>query len=278
MAELETFLSGFQYDDEDAGGGGDETVRQRHAREVCELKERVRALKASAKKAEREAVVAQIASLEAEQRARHARELVEAGLGALSLGDESTRRPKKGNKARERKEREEAERDARMADARKNAGPAKRDLENAQLCVQLAPLGLRVREVIADGHCLFRAVACQLTDADAQPADEAVWALRGTAVEHMRAHAADFLPFFEATESAPTLDAYCAEMATTAAWGGQLELRALAQALGRTLRVHQAGIAPVVMNGGAGGVAVELSYHQHAYGLGEHYNAVQPTS
>lgn len=275
-ADEQDFLSGFVFEEDEASAGGEsESVAQRHARERRELKERIRELKAAAKKSERAAVLEQIGKLEAEQEERHARELAQGLVGALSLDDENARKPKKGSKARDKKQREEAEREARLAEGRKNAGPAKGDLENKQLGAQLAPLGLRVHEVLADGHCLFRAVACQLPDAHERPADEAVWALRVKAVEQIRANSADYLPFFEPTESTPTLEAYCAAMASTAAWGGQMELRALAQALGRTLRVHQAGAPPVVMNGEAEGEALELSFHQHAYGLGEHYNAVR---
>lgn len=276
MAEgegLDNFLSGFEFDDAEPGGGAPEPIGQRHEREARELKEQIRALKASAKKSERPAVLEQVGKLEAEQSGRHARELAEEGLSGLSI---SGARPKKGSKTRERKQREEAEREARLAEGRKNAGPAKGALESEALGAQLAPLGLRVHEVAADGHCLFRSVAYQLAGAEGQPADAAVWALREKAAAQIRAHAADYLPFFEPTESAPSLEAYCSEMASTAAWGGQLELRALAQALGRSLRVHQAGAPPVVMNGGAQGSPVELSFHQHAYGLGEHYNAVRP--
>ncbi|KAJ1639613.1 hypothetical protein T492DRAFT_936374 [Pavlovales sp. CCMP2436] len=197
-----------------------------------------------------------------------------AGLGALSLAD-GGKRGKKGSKAREKKQREEAEREARMVEARNSAGPDKGALEAKQLDVQLAPLGLRVQEVMADGHCLFRAVAYQVSDTSARPMEDMVWDLRKKSVAHLQAHAVDFEPFFEPTESAPSFEAYCAEMASTAAWGGQMELRALAQVIGRSLRVHQAGAPPVVMNEEAAGEPVELSFHQHAYGLGEHYNALQ---
>jgi OTU domain-containing protein 6 len=284
-----------EQDDAQAGDGSaatgarEEPLAQRHARESKALKERAREMRAGAKKSERAVVTAQIDSLEAEQRGRHAREAAEDALGGLSL-DGRGKLAKGGgggagkpSKAAAKKQKEDAAREARMAEARSTAGPNKGALESAQLVAQLAPLGLRVAEVGADGHCLFRAVGVQL-EAAAQGAlsDEAVWALRRQAVAHIRAHAAEYAPFFEPTETAPTLADYCAQMASEAVWGGQMELRALAQALGRTIRVHAAGAPPVVMNQAAAAAdgsspsAIELSFHQHAYGLGEHYNAVRP--
>jgi OTU domain-containing protein 6 len=275
MAELGDFLGVFEFADED-GAAPAESLAERHAREKQELKEKLREMKAAAPKAERPAVAAQIEALESEQRERHARELSDTGVPTVQMAGLGIAQPKKGgkgSKARSKKEKAEAEREARMAEARSNAGPAKGAIEDKQLAAQLQPLGLRVEPVAADGHCLFRAIATQLKAA--QPDEQAVWELRKRAVSHIEAHAADFSPFFEPSESAPSFDGYLEQMKTSAAWGGQMELRALAQVLGRTIRVHTAGAPPVVMNDEAADApALELSFHQHAYGLGEHYNAV----
>lgn len=58
-------------------------------------------------------------------------------------------------------------------------------------------------------------------------------ALRHLAAVHIRSHVDDFLPFIldDSAAGSPEeqLETYCAELEGTAAWGGQLELSALAQ-------------------------------------------------
>lgn len=128
-------------------------------------------------------------------------------------------------------------------------------------------------------------------------------ALRRRAAEYIATHAADFAPFlpYEASDAYPTVaeptpsdvraavERYTTRLASTAAWGGHPELRALACTLGRPIVVYQAGAAPWQMTpdaeamlaaGGSGGVGVlpplRLSFHKFFYGLGEHYNSVVP--
>lgn len=109
--------------------------------------------------------------------------------------------------------------------------------------------------------------------------------LRKLAAAYMRAHKNDFLPFV--TEHAKEhegdpdaqFEAYCTEVEETATWGGQLELGALAHALRQHISVYSASL-PVVEMGkeyerGMVG-PLRLSYHQHAFGLGEHYNSIVP--
>ena len=44
------------------------------------------------------------------------------------------------------------------------------------------------------------------------------------------------------TDTAARFEAYCREVEETAAWGGQIELQALAQALERHILVHSVGL------------------------------------
>lgn len=67
-------------------------------------------------------------------------------------------------------------------------------------------------------------------------------------------------------------DAYCDDIEKTAKWGGQCELLALSTALQRPIKVFQAGTPPQDI--GAGGDPILLSFHQHEWSLGAHYNAV----
>lgn len=194
-------------------------------------------------------------------------------------GSGAARRAKKKAEARRaKKERELVQLEARMSEARLQAGPAKGDEETKKLREQLSTLGLEIREVAADGHCMFRAVACQLpaTTADRKGEDEAVWSLRQQVANHLLAHEGEFAPFFEPTDTAKDFRSYCEEMRSSAAWGSQLELRALAQARGICIRVHSADAPVVVMNESVASAPIDIVFHRHAFGLGEHFNAALP--
>jgi OTU domain-containing protein 6 len=75
-----------------------------------------------------------------------------------------TEREKKQLRARRKREKQkEKDRQRQLELARETleAGPSLRQLEIEQLHQHLAPLHLKIEEVKADGHCLYRAVASQ---------------------------------------------------------------------------------------------------------------------
>lgn len=71
---------------------------------------------------------------------------------------------------------------------------------------------------------------------------------------------------------------YCKEMGTTAAWGSQAELRALAHVLQQSILVHAVGMPPVQMGEeyASNRPPLQVCYLRHAYGLGEHFNSCGP--
>eukprot|EP00166_Cyanidium_caldarium_P000837 ctg_1327.g434 len=216
----------------------------------------------------------------------------------------------------------QADADRRAAEERQLAAPSERDEESRRIEAVLARYALRVAEVRPDGHCLFRAVAHQLHTScpegmadglrvsdpqvadrlrewpDDVDADERVWILRDVAADYMRQHRDDFMPFVAYDEHGIEVDAseerafetYCARMSSTAAWGTQLEIQALARALGVPVEVYG---DPAVLTGGVLRMGEEpvvaavddssrprpvlrLSYHRRYYELGEHFNSVVP--
>lgn len=191
------------------------------------------------------------------------------------------------------------------------AAPSLKEVELSQLRAQLAPLGLVIRPIAADGNCLFRAVHDQLVLIQQQsslgakltppPPDHAT--LRKSAADHIRLHPSDFGPFlpYEPEDGYPegvapppaavqaAVNAYCVRMARPGIWGGHPELRALATALLTPITIHESGAPPVVIfpmtdddvRAGGGDMrrrdsseALQLSFHRHYYALGEHYNSV----
>lgn len=228
--------------------------------------------------------------------------------------DKRAREQKKAEAAAKKKARKEARRAAKAKaeaereaeiEAEKAAAPDERAIENAAIQSRLDGLGLTMRKMPADGNCLFHSVADQLQRAGHSIATRAgkvrsvasagkVGSLTlarvgtQTAYKELRMMTADYLErngesfggFLVYTEedeaSGEPLASYCARLRDTAEWGGEPELRALAEAVGCPITVHSAGSDPLEVNAGADGPNVHVSFHQRYYALGDHYNSVIP--
>lgn len=147
----------------------------------------------------------------------------------------------------------------------------RRDQELLKAC------GLWIKEVEADGACLFRAFSDQL-DGDAGQA-HALY--RERCVDFMKGHREDFEPFIE-----DDFEEYCARMREPATWGGHVE----AQALARCSNVNALIYLPAEAGGQPTGIerstveiltsderdcrCVQLSFHP-THHAGQHYNSVR---
>ncbi|OSD01585.1 cysteine proteinase [Trametes coccinea BRFM310] len=169
--------------------------------------------------------------------------------------------------------------------------------EEEQIKKTCDELGLMIYEITPDGHCLFSAVADQLSLLGILPSSQATYATcRKAAADYIHSHPDDFLPFLPsdlgedsagATEpglmNREQFDRYCTTMRDTAVWGGEPEVVALSRAFNVPIHVVQGGKPPVVVHdpagqSGSGGdrKPVYISYHRRLYGLGEHYNSLRP--
>mmetsp|Transcript_19459 Transcript_19459/g.31858 ORF Transcript_19459/g.31858 Transcript_19459/m.31858 type:complete len:345 (+) Transcript_19459:53-1087(+) len=293
---------------------------QRHKREVKELKSKTDAImhshnkkdKSAKKKAEDEIKkleddlkhrhAQEIASLEATP--KHEEDAVQRQMDSVKVTDANDhddepppsqapatevlqwkvneKKPSKAQKRRTKMAEKDAERERQKDEERANA-PNERKVEMDHLNAILGPKGYGIREVAPDGNCLYRAIADQLLVLGRSIAtSEPHLVLRRLAADFMLAHPDDFVPFLDLEEESPvSLDEYCKKMAGTAAWGGQLEIQALARALKTPVTVYSATAPPVTMGTEFHADAdqpVLISFHKHAYGLGEHYNSIVPTA
>lgn len=198
--------------------------------------------------------------------------------GPTPEGSEQQKGPKKPSRAARRKQKREAEdreREKRIEEERKNAGPSAKALEIRRLMDKLGPKGLRITEVAADGNCLYSAVGDQIKRA-AVSGPQSIVELRRLAADYILDHPDDFLPFLIAGEELPPggLKKYCDELKRDGVWGGQLELRALAQSLKVPIVVHSADAPELKMGEEFQRDPLQLTFHRHYYALGEHYNSV----
>uniref|UniRef100_A0A8C6TLS9 ubiquitinyl hydrolase 1 n=1 Tax=Neogobius melanostomus TaxID=47308 RepID=A0A8C6TLS9_9GOBI len=208
-------------------------------------------------KKRRKQLTEEIAKLESDLNQKHEEELKQPNdVEALTMHSEPQQESKqpratKAQKRRDKKAVQERERECRIAEAEVENLLGARHQEGLTLAQKLSQQQLQIKEISSDGHCMYRAIEDQLAQRSL------VHELRCRTAEHMRSHAEDFLPFL----TNPNTGDFDVEH--TAAWGGQLELRALTHVLHSLLNIHTHRYIYI------------LFYMRHAYGLGEHYNSVE---
>ena len=142
---------------------------------------------------------------------------------------------KKVNRQEQRKLRKaQAAKEQREAVERELANaPDPKEVELKTLLAKLEPEELSIKEVRADGHCLFAAVAFLLSShwvaEEQRPPIDEIWALRAQVVTYIEAHKEETLPFLvdDKTGDMMTEDGfttYCREMRTKPVWGGAPEV------------------------------------------------------
>lgn len=80
-------------------------------------------------------------------------------IAGTSVGPQ--RGPSKAQKRRDAKMKQEVEREQRIQQEQSGV-VSERVIENQRLAAKLSPLGLALKEIKPDGHCLYRAVEDQL--------------------------------------------------------------------------------------------------------------------
>ncbi|KAI9914756.1 hypothetical protein PsorP6_008237 [Peronosclerospora sorghi] len=136
------------------------------------------------------------------------------------------------------KKKQERERRERIDETNENT-VSERQIEADMILAQLKRYRLKIKDISSDGHCMYHAVADQIKQKNLPIVDEIITS------EYMLAHPDNFLPFMALDESAGggtdyAFIIYCNRVATTADWGGQLELRVLACALRISIEVFSA--------------------------------------
>ncbi|KAF9121857.1 OTU domain-containing protein 6B [Mortierella sp. 14UC] len=191
---------------------------------------------------------------------------------------------KKPNRQKARKDRKaQALKDLQDEAEKEAAGQVNMNEVERKAIEELATvMNVTVKDVTADGHCLYNAIADQLSQHYRTETD--VKALRHETAEYMRGHSDDFLPFLTNKQgdmmSPEDFIEYCRDLESTAVWGGQPELLALSRVHKVPIWVVQMGSPTVKLSADVYSAKTPLmvSYHRHMYGLGEHYNSLRPNN
>ncbi|KAG0054013.1 OTU domain-containing protein 6A [Gryganskiella cystojenkinii] len=189
---------------------------------------------------------------------------------------------KKPNRQKARKDRKAQQLKEIQDEAEKEAaGQVNMNEVEREAIEELASaMNVIVKDVTADGHCLYNAVADQL--AQHYQKETTVKELRHKTAEYMRGNPDDFLPFLTNKQgdmmTSEDFTNYCLDLETTAVWGGQPELLALSRVHKVPIWVVQMGSPTVKLSADVYPIETPLmvSYHRHMYGLGEHYNSLRP--
>jgi OTU domain-containing protein 6 len=95
--------------------------------------------------------------------------------------------------------------------------------------------------------------------------------------DHLLQHEEDFGPFCEYTDTITSFGQYVDRVRSSSDWGGHLELRAISEALKRSIVVYSASQPKLILGEEIDDdCPILLSYHLHYYTLGEHYNQIVP--
>nr|XP_045000706.1 deubiquitinase OTUD6B isoform X2 [Jaculus jaculus] len=269
----------------------EEQLARRHRKEKKELQAKIQGMKNAVPKNDkkrRKQLTEDVAKLEKEMEQKHREEMEElkqaskenkidsvaANISDLVLETQPPR-ISKAQKRREKKAALEKEREERIAEAEIENLSGARHIESEKLAQILSARELQIKQIPSDGHCMYRAIEDQLKEQDCALT---VVALRRQTAEYMQSHAEDFLPFLTNPNTGemytPEFGKYCEDIVNTAAWGGQLELRALSHILRTPIEIIQADSPPIVVGEEYPKNPLVLVYMRHAYGLGEHYNSV----
>ena len=189
-----------------------------------------------------------------------------------ATSEEQKPRKTKAQRKREKARLAEKQREAEIEQERLNAGPSLRDVEIERITeLYLIDKNLVLKEIPADGNCLYRSIASQCgNEVDYK-------AIRKICADVLIQNNEEFSPF---AEIETTYQEYVAKVASSSEWGGHLELRALAIGLKRPIVVYSADAPPLVMGEEYRDLEdseeIRLSFHRYYYALGEHYNSIIP--
>ncbi|PQE07569.1 OTU-like cysteine protease protein [Rutstroemia sp. NJR-2017a BBW] len=289
-----------------------EEMQSRHRKEQKDLQGRITQKKKGATKKTRKGVNSECEDLERQLKERQAQEVASLGgeavpsiddvpeldeetsapsattaeangvdnltdsLEKASVTDTSgieTGQPKKRNRQKERLARRTAEKEAEVEEARKEAAnlPDPREIERKRM-------KLTEKVIRPDGHCLFSAVADQLSqagvslgpEAEGLKEDQRYKVVRKAAATYIEEHPDDFVAWLE-----EPLDVYVHKIKDTAEWGGHLELLALAKTYNVEICILQNGATQKIEPGTEQPETIHLAYYRHGFGLGEHYNSLR---
>ena len=132
---------------------------------------------------------------------------------------------------------------------------------------ELALKGIHMRDVSADGNCLFRSISDQAEGSESNHRH-----YRDLAIKHMKNNSEIFRLFLLEDE---TLEDYLDDMEQDGTWGGHFELVALSEVLNCAFCLHIQRKEPVIIKGHLPDPPRKIRTYHLAYHVGEHYSSIR---
>jgi len=197
-------------------------------------------------------------------------------LGPLPIKDGSDLRISKAQKRRDKKSAKDRQREDEIQKQEELNKLGPRFKEQQAIKEKLEGKKLKLKEIPSDGDCLFAGLEHQLRLLDL---NSSVAELRSQAAEELELNPDQYSPFLSNTSTGDMLTSaeysdYCEKMRNTPAWGGQVEIKALATRLKKPIQVIQGEGPDILVGEELKTDPLILTYHRHLHGLGEHYNSV----
>ncbi|KTW30342.1 hypothetical protein T552_00814 [Pneumocystis carinii B80] len=190
---------------------------------------------------------------------------------------------KNRQKIRQEKKKKELERIKNEASLDEESSIDMRKFEKDIISSIIEKMSFEEKDIIPDGHCLYRAFSDQLAVRHDIHID--YLQLRTVAASYIREHEQSFIPFLfnDETGEIRDVESYCNDIEHTAMWGGEVEIIALARAYKVNVELIQMKGLPLKINFDPDGETsfsqnkntIKLSYYQHMYALGAHYNSLR---
>lgn len=281
----------------------EEDILQKQRKEKKELQGKIQALKKSINKADKKRkreLSEEIARLESELDKKHEEELsqfsqsnanvtkVTDAMNNLSVENENDEtagvthhRITKAQRRRDKKATQLQQRELSIAEQERLDMYGVWNVEIQDIKRILKERNLMIHEIPPDGNCLYNAIEHQLRETRGENAP-GLNDLRRMTSDFLRENSVDFLPYLSHPDTGEMFteqqfQAYCDQVANTPAWGGQIELRALSHILKCCIEVIQGNSPPVIVGEEYKDSShITLTFHRYMYGLGEHYNSVEP--
>lgn len=269
-----------------------ESITNRHRKEKKDLQAKTQALKKSVTKGDKKKkkeIDTEIERLEQEFEEKCQLELKKLNQpdkqpSEASVGDQTDKKSDKitkSQKRRDKKEKMELERELAISlqEIENQKGPAAIELKKIK--EKLLKKGLKIKEVIADGNCMYYAVSDQIKNQ--LSINKTFQELRELTCDYMLQNSEDFQPYL-ANDEGDFLDSekyreYCDNIKNTPVWGGQLELKALSDVLKVSIEIVQGEGSDILIGEDKKNEnCLVITFHRHLLGSGEHYNSTEPNA